>query len=65
MAVVYIHQPPFFSTSHSYTVSPGSWQGRGAGKTRIMNNYYLKATKESPFCSDLSKTQTKTLLYGA
>ena len=65
MAVVYIHQLPFFSASHSYTVSSGSWQGRGAEKTWIMNNYYLKATKESPFCSDLFKTQTKTVLQGA
>ena len=47
MAAVYIHQPPFFSTPHLYTVSPGSWERTGAEITWIMNNYYLKAKKVS------------------
>lgn len=62
MAAVYIHQLPFFSTPHLYTVSRGSWERMRAEMTWIMNNYYLKAKKESfLFCS---KTRTKMVMLG-
>lgn len=47
MAAVYIHQLPFFSVTHLYTVSQGSWEWFGAEMTWIMNNHYLKAKRES------------------
>ena len=62
MAAVYIHQLPFFSTPHLYTVSRGSWEGMGAEITCIMNKYYLKAKKRVVlFCS---KTAPNTVMLG-
>lgn len=49
MAAVHIHQMPFFSAPHLYTMSWGSWEGIGAEMTWIMNYHYLKAINREPF----------------